>query len=83
MDEKDFAGLPKLDDMKKLPEEWKPLGYRDVKSKKGELFKIVEFSRSNEPPISLFSHSLERRADGWYAKESHIERQAEEARKSK
>jgi hypothetical protein len=79
--EEDLRGIAKLDGMIAIPKEWQLQGYREVKSKKGEIYKLLVFSRPNEPDIELFSHSCEKRSDGFYCKRNHVERQAEQARK--
>jgi len=82
MEEKDFEGLKKLDGMVRVPSEWQLLGYREVKTKKGDTYRILEFDRPSEQPIGLFSHSVEKRPDGWYVRQDHATRQADEARKN-
>lgn len=84
MDERELQaiGLKKMDEFVPVPEEWKSVGYKEVKGKKGT-YQVVSFERPNEPLIELWSHSMELRNGTLFARRDHIERQAEEARKGK
>lgn len=75
-------GLHKMDEFVPVPSEWKAVGYKEVKGKKGT-YQVVSFERPNEPLIELWSHSMELRKGVLHARRDHIERQAEEARKGR
>jgi len=75
---KDLEGVPKYDDMVQVPDEWKLQGQLAV-GKDGSI--CLVFARPNEPDIRLFVNRMEKRNGVWFCAESHINNQAEHARK--
>lgn len=82
LNKEDLTGMVRIDDFVPVPEEWELKGFREVKSKKGETFIVLEYARPNEPDISLFGHSVEKRDGRFYVRADHAARQAEQARKT-